>query len=253
MELGSVTLKTNNQHTLVCVCGSPKRTNSIPAASVVCPTIPPGRANPFFLSCHNKCPLQRGLCACFVVSRITRSPPICAWPGACRAGRARDRGLNCPSWCVEGFRIGVSQGDLSGRGRAVGLQSRPLDLRSRTLCANPVCGSFVSPRPWKTGWEAEERRATLRAGGRKTGTARSVLYLMMQRSSAAAAPASAGDGGGGGADAAEAGASAERRAGLPCHQERRGQPGAAIGHRGRRLGAPSVRFDTSVSQKPGAL
>ena len=59
MELGSVTLKTNNQHTLVCVCGSPKRTNSIPAASVVCPTIPPGRANPFFLSCHNKCPLQR--------------------------------------------------------------------------------------------------------------------------------------------------------------------------------------------------
>jgi hypothetical protein len=57
----------------------------------------------------------------------------------------------------------------------------------------------------------------------------------------------------GGADAAEAGASAERRAGLPCHQERRGQPGAAIGHRGRRLGAPSVRFDTSVSQKPGAL
>jgi hypothetical protein len=99
---------------------------------------------------------------------------------------------------VEGFRIGVSQGDLSGRGRAVGLQSRPLDLRSRTLCANPVCGSFVSPRPWKTGWEAEERRATLRAGGRKTGTARSVLYLMMQRSSAAAAPASAGDGGGGG-------------------------------------------------------
>jgi len=178
MELGSVTLKTNNQHTLVCVCGSPKRTNSIPAASVVCPTIPPGRANPFFLSCHNKCPLQRGLCACFVVSRITRSPPICAWPGACRAGRARDRGLNCPSWCVEGFRIGVSQGDLSGRGRAVGLQSRPLDLRSRTLCANPVCGSFVSPRPWKTGWEAEERRATLRAGGRKTGTARSMLYLM---------------------------------------------------------------------------
>ena len=198
MELGSVTLKTNNQHTLGCVCGSPKRTNSIPAASVVCPTIPPGRANPFFLSCHNKCPLQRGLCACFVVSRITRSPPICAWPGACRAGRARDRGLNCPSWCVEGFRIGVSQGDLSGRGRAVGLQSRPLDLRSRTLCANPVCGSFVSPRPWKTGWEAEERRATLRAGGRKTGTARSVLYLMMQRTSAAAAPASAGDGGGGG-------------------------------------------------------
>jgi hypothetical protein len=42
------------------------------------------------------------------------------------------------------------------------------------------------------------RRATLRAGGRTTGTARSVLYLMMQRSSAAAAPASAGDGGGGG-------------------------------------------------------
>ena len=147
------------------------------------------------MSCHNKCPLQRGLCACFVVSRITRSPPICAWPGACRAGRARDRGLNCPSWCVEGFRIGVSQGDLSGRGRAVGLQSRPLDLRSRTLCANPVCGSFVSPRPWKTGWEAEERRATLRAGGRKTGTARSVLYLMRQRTLAAAAPASAGDGG----------------------------------------------------------
>jgi hypothetical protein len=31
-ELGSVTLKTNNQHTLVCVCGTPKRTNSIPAS-----------------------------------------------------------------------------------------------------------------------------------------------------------------------------------------------------------------------------
>ena len=61
---------------------------------------------------------------------------------------------------------------------------------------NPVHGSFVSPRPWKTGWEAGERRAARRAGGRKTGTARSVLYLMMQRTLAAAAPAIAGDGGG---------------------------------------------------------
>ena len=50
-ELGSVTLKTNNQHTLGCVCGSPKRTNSIPAASVVCPTIPLVGDPSFFLSC----------------------------------------------------------------------------------------------------------------------------------------------------------------------------------------------------------
>ena len=45
------------------------------------------------------------------------------------------------------------------------------------------------------GWGAGERRAARRAAGRKTGTARSVLYLMRQRTLAAAAPASAGDGG----------------------------------------------------------
>jgi hypothetical protein len=45
------------------------------------------------------------------------------------------------------------------------------------------------------GVEAGERRAARRAAGRKTGTARSVLYLMRQRTLAAAAPASAGDGG----------------------------------------------------------
>ena len=37
---------------------------------------------------------------------------------------------------MKGFRI-VSQGDLNSRGKAVGLQSRPLDLRSRPLCAEP--------------------------------------------------------------------------------------------------------------------
>ena len=191
-ELGSVTLKTNNQHTLVCVCGSPKRTNSIPAASVVCPTIPPGRANPFFLSCHNKCPLQRGLCACFVVSRITRSPPICAWPGACRAGRARDRGLNCPSWCVEGFRIGVSQGDLSGRGRTVGLRPRSLDLRSRPLCAEPRLRELCITQAMEDGVGGRGAAGGAAGGWEEDVTARSVLYLMMQRTLASAAPASCG-------------------------------------------------------------
>ena len=124
-------------HWCVCVC-TPKRSNSIPASRPLwfARPYPWSGTHPFF-ELHKKCPLHRGLCACFVVSRITRSLPTCAWPGACRAGRARDRGLNCPSWCVECFRIGVSQGDLSGRGRAVGLRSRPLDLRSRPLCAEP--------------------------------------------------------------------------------------------------------------------
>jgi hypothetical protein len=48
-------------------------------------------------------------------------------------------------------------------------------------------------RPVERRWEAVERRAARRAARRKTDTARSVLYMMRQRTLAAAAPASAGD------------------------------------------------------------
>ena len=190
-------------------------------------------------------PITTGPCVCFVFSRTTRPPPICVWPGACRTGPGVIR--QSPAW-----RHGKTSASAVAERQWACCQGRSTCAQGRCV-QNPVCGSFVSPRPWKTGWEAGERRAARRAGGRKTGTARSVLYLMMQRTLAAAAPASAGDGGGGGADAAEAVASAERRAGPPCHQERRGQPGKAIGHRGRSDRAPINLFDTSVSQNPGAL
>jgi hypothetical protein len=58
-----------------------------------------------------------------------------------------------------------------------------------------LSGTKRCNRAMEDGVEAGERRAARRAAGRKTGTARSVLYLMRQRTLAAAAPASAGDGG----------------------------------------------------------
>ena len=169
-------------HWCVCVC-TPKRSNSIPVLGLCgLPDHTLGRGPILFFELHKKCPLHRGLCACFVVYRITRSLPTCAWPGASRAGRARDRGLNCPSWCVEGFRIGVSRGDLSGRGRTVGLRSRSLDLRSRPLCAEPRLRELCITQAMEDGAGGVYKRCT-RLSDDRCSHSRRRLRPWLQRTS----------------------------------------------------------------------
>ena len=208
-------------HTGVCVCVPPNGLIRYPRLGLCgLPDHTLGRGPILFFELHKKCPLHRGLCACFVVYRITRSLPTCAWPGASRAGRARDRGLNCPSWCVEGFRIGVSRGDLSGRGRTVGLRSRSLDLRSRPLCAEPRLRELCITQAMEDGVGGRGAAGGAAGGGEEDGdsTQRAVPDDAAHLGSSSTRKRRRR----GEADAAEAGASKNKRPRSVCpHQRQR--------------------------------
>ena len=139
------------------------------------------RDPPFFLSNTINAHYNGSLCV-FCIFQNNSPTPNMRVAGRVSGRRARDRGLNCPSWHVEGFRIGVSQGDLSGRGRAVGLRSRPLDLRSRPLCAEPRLRELCITQAMEDGVGGVYKRCT-RLSDDRCSHSRRRLRLWLQRSS----------------------------------------------------------------------